>query len=87
MEEYVCLKRTSRKPFPIKGAWSVENGYKGSPATRATIQKISENNWDVQVYHLNGAWFECSMPSDNIKSLDEAKLWLIEHYGGKWCDD
>lgn len=84
----ICLRRTSAKPYPIKGAWSEENGFKGaSPATRATITKLSEDNWEVQVYHLRGAWFEYSKPWDNIRSLEEAKQWLVDHYGGKWCKD
>lgn len=83
----ICLKRTSSKPYPTKGAWYVENGYKGSPATRATVTKLSEDNWEVQVYHLRGAWFEYSEPKDNIRSFEEAKRWLVEHYGGKWCKD
>ena len=79
------LKRTSQKPFPIKGAWSEKNGFKGaSPATRATILRKGEEWYEVCVYHLRGAWFESSESSDNIRNLAEAKQWIIEHYGGKW---
>lgn len=82
------LKRTLRKPYPIKGAWSEENGFKGaSPATRAIIMRKGEEWYEVQVYHLRGAWCEGSEPSDDIKSLEEAKQWLVEHYGGKWIKD
>lgn len=84
---YIELKRNSRKPYPIKGAWSVEKGYKGSPATRAIITKKGEENYEVEVYEIRGAWFEYSLPSDNIKSLEDAMTWLVEHYGGKWVED
>ena len=86
--KYIELKRTSQKPYPIKGAWSEEFGFKGaSPATRATIKRKGEKWYEVQVYHLRGAWCEGSDPSDDINSLEEAKQWLVEHYGGKWIKD
>jgi hypothetical protein len=85
---YIELKRTLRKPYPIKGAWSEKNGFKGaSPATRAIITRKGKEWYEVQVYHLRGAWFESSEESDDIKSLEEAKQWLVEHYGGKWIND
>lgn len=87
MNKTVCLKRTSKKPLPEKGAWSLKNGYNGSPATRATIIQKGEAYYEVVVYNLKGAWSESSKPSDNIQSLEEAKRWIIERYGGKWCKD
>jgi len=86
-KNYIEFRRTSTKPYPIKGAWTEDNGYKGSPATRATILKHGENWFEVQVYNLRGAWCEGSEPCDNITSLEEAKNWLIEYYGGKWVKD
>ena len=89
MEEKTCFeyKRVARKPYPTKGAWSVEKGYKGSPATRAIISKLGPENYEVQVYELRGAWFEYSRPSDNLCSLEDAKRWMVENYGGSWVED
>ena len=84
---YVEFRRTAKKPFPTKGAWTEENGYKGSPATRATLIKNGEEWYEVQVYNLRGAWCEGSEPSDDLKSFSEAKKWLIDNYGGKWVKD
>lgn len=86
-KNYIELKRTSPHPYPTLGAWSVENGYKGSPATRATILKMGEEWYEVQVYNLKGAWCESSEPCDNLRSFEEAKQWIRDYYGGKWVLD
>ena len=84
---YVEFKRISKKPYPTKGAWTEENGYQGSPATRAIIIKNGDEWYEVQVYHLRGSWCEGSENSDNLTSFKKAKQWLIDNYGGKWVED
>lgn len=88
MEDKVLFKRTSPKPYPTTGIYA---SYK-SPATRACIGRNVEGFFEVNVWDNNRSgylWCEESYSYLHkfikLKSFEEAKQWLIETYGGKWC--
>ena len=88
MEDTIILRRTSPKPYPTKGIYAP---YK-SPATRASIGKNTQGFYEVNVWDMNKSgypWSEWSYSMLHkfvrLDSLEEAKHWLIENYGGKWC--
>lgn len=90
MENKTFLKRTSPKPYPIKGLY---NQYK-SPATRACILLNQEDFYEVNVWDLNKNGYPWSESSYSylhkfikLNTYEVAKQWLIENYGGKWCED
>lgn len=88
MENKVLLKRTSPKPYPTKGRYvSYE-----TPATRANILLNNKNFYDVIVWDIRSGypWSEHSYSQLHgwtmLNSVKEAKQWLIENYGGRWCE-
>lgn len=89
MEEKIFLKRISPKPYPTKGVYGKDN-YK-TPATRACILQNAEGFFEVNVWDTNRSGYPWSEESYSqlhkfvrIESVDAAKQWLIDNYGGKW---
>ena len=88
--EILYLKRCSAKPYPIKGGWAIFNDK--SPATHASIQINVDGYYEVNVWDLRGdsAWNESSWGRTifvKLNTLKEAKIWLVENYGGKWSKE
>lgn len=88
--DILYLKRSSSKPYPIKGGWAMFNDK--SPATHASIQINVEGYYEVNVWDLRGdsAWNESSWGRtvfNKLETLKDAKKWLVENYGGKWVKE
>lgn len=89
-DEILYLKRHYAKPYPIKGCWAMFNGK--SPATHASIQINADGYYEVNVWDLRGdsAWNESSWGRTifvKLNTLKDAKIWLVENYGGKWVKE
>ena len=87
MEDKIFLKRLSPKPYAICGPYETSK----SPATRACILQNVEGYFEVNVWDMNKQGYPWSEESYSmlhkfvkLESVDQAKRWLIDNYGGKW---
>lgn len=89
MEDRTFYRKTSRKPCATKGAYEGVCSY----ATHACIIQENDGLYVVNVWDLrpNSNWHETSDSQlhhfTRLQTLEEAKKWLIESYGGKWVKE